>query len=210
MKLTGESKLFAGILATTIALIGATAWVMTRPVPVVSIPKETLIPPDAHRKGNADAYLYLVEFSDFQCPACGAFAPTLKTLTERYKDNLLFVYRHFPLPSHRYARQAAYAAEAAGLQGKFWEAEEYLFSHQVQFSDTFWDTMAIELDLVPEVFKNDMTSDAVKKVVERDASSARLLNLSQTPSFFLNGVLVKNLYGPQDLVKAVETAIASK
>lgn len=197
MKFTGESKLFLGILVATFALVGFAAWIFTRPTPAVTIPKETLIPADAHQKGNAQATTYLVEFSDFQCPACAAFASTVKTLTDKYQDRLLFVYRHFPLPSHQYALPAAYAAESAALQGKFWETVDYLFANQSKFSDEFFATE----------FGKDLPSDAVKKKVERDAQAARSLNLPGTPSFFLNGVLLKNLYGPNDLVKAVEGAL---
>ena len=100
MKFTGESKLFLGMLVATFAIIGMAAWAFTRPEKPVSVSKETLVPADAHKKGNPDAAVYLVEFSDFQCPACAAFAPTVQSLTDKYSDRLLFVYIHFPLLSH--------------------------------------------------------------------------------------------------------------
>ncbi len=209
MKLTGESKLFLGILIATAAIIALSAWALTRPAPVVALPRETLVPAGSHLKGNSEAAVYLVEFSDFQCPACGEFAPTVKMLTDKYPDRLLFVYRHFPLPSHAFARPAAYAAEAAALQGKFWEAEAYLFANQNSFSDEFFSTtFAQSVQLDQSQFAKDVTSDAVKKAVEQDENAAQLLGLPGTPSFFLNGVLLKNLYGPKDLVRAVEEAIS--
>ena len=208
MKLTSESKLFLGICISTLAIIGLAVLIFTRPTPVVAIPKETLVPKDAHTKGNPDARDYLVEFSDFQCPACSAFAPTVQKLTDTYKNRLLFAYRHFPLPKHPYAKTAAYAAEAAGLQGKFWEAEKILFANQNLFSDEFFSTEFAKLVQLDQAqFANDMTKETVKKTVEMDASAAQLLNLPGTPSFFLNGVLLTNLYGTEDLVKAVEAAV---
>lgn len=215
MKLTDESKLLLGILVATVAIVGLAVWAFTQPTKEISLPRETLIPENAHTKGNTEAAVYLVEFSDFQCPACGAFAPTVDALTDKYKDRLLMVYRHFPLPSHQYAPKAAYAAEAASLQGKFWEAEKILFANQSKFSDTFFSDEFVTLlasaspsgTFDPQRFLKDLTSGEVKKPVERDLSQAQLLNLPGTPAFFLNGVLLKNLLGPQDLVKAVEKAL---
>jgi len=71
-----------------------------------------------------------VEYSDFQCPACGAYYPMLEEMFAEYKDKISFTYRHFPLPQHRNANAAAYASEAAGAQGKFWEMADMLFKNQ--------------------------------------------------------------------------------
>lgn len=209
MKLTSESKFFIGILTAAVAIIGIAAVVLTRPEkPPAPLSRESLIPADSHTRGSASASAYLVEFSDFQCPACSAFAPTVEKLVNLYGDRLLFAYRHYPLPNHQYAKTAAYAAEAAGLQGKFWEAETYLFANQSQFSDEFFKSEFAKLvQLDQSQFIKDLSSDTVKKTVERDANQAQLLNLPGTPSFFLNGVLLTNLFGPQDLVKAVEDAL---
>jgi protein-disulfide isomerase len=207
MNISTETKFLTGILISILIMVGLAAWAFSRPTPSVSFSKETLIPAAAHQKGNTQATVYLVEFSDFQCPACGAFAPTVRLLTEKYKDRLLFAYRHFPLPSHAHAKNAAYAAEAAGLQGKFWEAEAYLFTNQEKFSDTFWATMATDLQLNTEIFLKDMQSDPVKKIVEKDQAQAQLFHLPGTPSFFLNGTLLTNLSTPEDLVRAVEATL---
>jgi protein-disulfide isomerase len=207
MKISSETKFLVGILISIVTMVTIAMWAFSRPIQPISFSKETLIPKATHQKGNPQAVVYLVEFSDFQCPACGAFAPTVKLLTEKYKDRLLFAYRHFPLPSHAYAKTAAYAAEAAGLQGKFWEAETYLFTNQQKFSETFWTTMATDLSLDTETFLKDMQSDSVKKVVEKDEAQAQLFHLPGTPSFFLNGTLLTDLSTPEDLVRAVEAAL---
>src|SRR3989344_2713566 len=84
-------------------------------------------------KGNRDAQVVLIEYSDFQCPACAFYYPLLKNLTEEFGDKIAMVYRHFPLPNHQNAKPAAYAAEAAGRQGKFWEMHDMVFENQEEW-----------------------------------------------------------------------------
>lgn len=194
MKLSAESKIFLWILLGTALLIGAAVWFFSKPTKPVVLSRETLIPSDTYTKGNQHASVYLVEFSDFQCPACAAFAPTVDMLTEKYKDQLLFAYRHFPLPQHEFAKKAAYAAEASGT---FWDTASYFFKNQKNFSDVFFASYPAP------------TKEVMEKV-ERDLTDAKKLNLKSTPSFFLNGVLLTNLYSTNDLVTAVEKAIQNK
>ena len=197
MKFTSESKFLLGILAVTAIVVGAAVWFFSRPTPIVTISKETLIAADSQSLGNKDATNYLVEFSDFQCPACRAYVPAVSELATKYSDKLLIVYRHFPLPQHAYAKQAAYIAEAAGLEGKFWETAKMLFDNQDAFSDEFFSTQ----------FPQFTPNDAIKQKVDRDLNLARMLKISSTPTFFLNGIILKNLFGPQDLVTAVEKVL---
>lgn len=208
MKLTGESKFFIGVFVSTILVIGLAAVFLTKPPTVVTIPKETLIPQTAHTKGNATASAYLVEFSDFQCPACRAMAPTVSLLTEKYKDDLLFVYRHFPLSQHAFAKKAAYAAEAAAKQDKFWEAEKLLFDNQDNFSDEFFSSKFPELlFLDKEQYETDMKSKDIIDLVNNDLNIAGQLNLPGTPSFFLNGVRIE-VSGANDLEEKIKGAIS--
>lgn len=209
MKLTSESKFFISILVVTIAIIGIAAVVMTQPEkPPVPVAREELIPSDAHTKGNASASAYLVEFSDYECPSCRIFESTIEKLIEQHKDTLLFSYRHFPLPGHQYAVPAAVAAEAAAKQGKFWEAGKLLFENQNKFSEEFFSTQFAKLAQLDELqFKKDVASQEVKDIVARSLAQARSLKLPGTPSFFLNGVHLKNLESPEDLVTAVEEAL---
>lgn len=209
MTISSETKFFLGILLTTIVIIAIAMILLSRPVPTLTLPKETLVPQSAHTKGNKDAKVYLVEFSDFQCPACAAFAPIIESLVEKNKNELLFVYRHYPLANHQFAVPSALAAESASVQGKFWEAAAYLFTNQDKFSDTLWSTMATDLTLDKAQFTKDMTAQTGKSTIDQDLSLATALNLPGTPTFFLNGVLMKNLNTPQDLVALVEAAITS-
>lgn len=207
MTISSETKFLLGILLTTVVIITVAMIFLSRPVATLTLPKETLVPTSAHTKGNKDALVYLVEFSDFQCPACAAFAPVVESLVEKNKNELLFVYRHFPLPKHQFAIPAALAAEAASTQGKFWEAATYLFANQDKFSDALWDIMATNLSLDNAQFKKDMTAQTGKSTIDQDLSLATALNLPGTPTFFLNGALIKNLNSPQDLIAAVETVL---
>ncbi|MEX1063708.1 MAG: thioredoxin domain-containing protein [Candidatus Paceibacterota bacterium] len=144
-------------------------------------------------KGNPEAAVTLVEYSDFQCPACGAFYPVLKQIHEDYGDQLKFVYRHFPLKQiHPNAEPAARAAEAAGLQGKFWEMHDLLFENQISWSDqrnvdeTF-EQYASGLGLDIDKFKEDFSSGAVKDAVDADVDGGFSAGVNATPTFFLNG-----------------------
>src|SRR5699024_4048070 len=84
-----------------------------------------------HVRGNPDAKVVLVEYGDYQCPGCAGIAPALNTIADRYSEDLAFVFRNFPLSSiHPNAKVAAATAEAAGLQGKFWEMHDKLYQEQ--------------------------------------------------------------------------------
>ncbi len=149
-------------------------------------------------KGNPDAYVTLVEYSDFQCPACRSYYPMLKKLNEKYPDNLRIVYRHFPLVQiHQHATRAAQAAEAAGMQGKFWEMHDMIFNTQDSWSESdnpkqFFADLAGTLGLDVEKFERDIESDEVMEKVKRDTNSGIKLGVSATPTFYLNGRKLAN------------------
>ncbi len=146
----------------------------------------------SHIKGNPDATVKLVEFSDLQCPACASFQPVVKDLVEQYGEKLSFEYKHFPLPMHPYAIQAAVAAEAAGQQGKFFEFHDKVFENQKTWSNSatpnvFFMQYAEELGLDMQKFKKHMNSSVLKDQVEAQFNEGQEAGVSGTPSFFLNG-----------------------
>ena len=115
-----------------IVLVGFGIWKLAS-APEVSNEKASLleITEKDWVKGSADAPVTLVEYTDFQCPACGAYYPLIKQLTEEFGDKVRVVIRHYPLIEiHKNALSGARAAEAAGRQGKFWEMYDILFSNQ--------------------------------------------------------------------------------
>ena len=145
-----------------------------------------------HVQGNKDATVTLVEYSDFQCPACASFQPVLKEILATYGEQLRFEYKHYPLPIHQYAQQAAIAAEAAGQQGKFFEYHDALFENQNEWSKSptpvaFFNKYAEELGLDVEKFKQQQKASLLRDAVRDDLNEARELGLTGTPTFYLNG-----------------------
>lgn len=146
-----------------------------------------------HIKGAEDSVVTLIEYSDFQCPACKSYEPVVQQLTEYYGDTITFVYRHFPLRSiHRNAQLAGQASEAAGLQGKFWEMHDVLFAEQSRWANSanpqgMFEDYAEQLGLDVEQFKTDIESDDVIGKVNKDYRTGNQAGISGTPSFVLNG-----------------------
>jgi len=142
-------------------------------------------------KGNLEAGVVLVEYSDFQCPACAAAAKLLEEILPSYLDKVKFEYRHFPLVNiHRYAKTAAEAAECALDQGKFWEYHDLLFSQQNSLARQDLENYATQAGLNVELWNDCLTTHAKKYAVEKDLAEAKSLRLGGTPSFFLNNQLV--------------------
>ncbi|MDO8451982.1 MAG: thioredoxin domain-containing protein [bacterium] len=185
MKLSSESKLFLGIICVTIAIVAGAMILFSRPTPTIS--QDDLVPEGAITKGNSDATVFLVEFSDFQCPACKAVKPVVDNLLKAYPNELLFVYRHFPLSQHPFGEESARAAESASVQGKFWEMYEFLFANQENLSSEKIREGAAALGLDIPKFELDKESQAVKDTVARDLASGTRLGVNSTPTFYLNG-----------------------
>lgn len=142
--------------------------------------------------GTDSAKIKLVEFSDFQCPACAAVEPYLKNIRANYPTEVVFIYRHFPLPQHNWARPAAYVAEAAGQQGKFWEMHDKLFETQEQWiglSDgkEFFLKLAKDLNLNEENVRKILDENVYKSKIDKDIAEGQRLGVSSTPTFYLNG-----------------------
>lgn len=165
--------------------------------------------------GPIDAPIQLIEYSDFQCPACAAYESVLKQIKSEYSDTLEFAYRHFPLRSiHPHAQLAGQAAEAAGLQGKFWEMHEKIFETQPIWSvrprvDDFFVDLASEIGLDTEQFEDDLRSDIVKSAVDADYLSAINAGVSATPTFILNGNRIPNPAGIEQFRQVLDAALAA-
>jgi protein-disulfide isomerase len=152
--------------------------------------------------GNADASVILVEYSDFQCPACKAYREVIAGLHESFADDqLAIVFRHFPLKTiHPQATLAAEAAEAAGKQGKFWEMHDAIFDGQQEWSGSrntkqAFREYARDLDLNVDQFMEDLESQEVRTAVEADYQSGIKLRINSTPTFFINGERIGNPQG---------------
>lgn len=156
----------------------------------------------------------LIEYSDFQCPACAFFSPILEKLSKDLDGKIKIAYRHFPLPQHKNAKIAAYAAEAAGAQGKFFEISAKIFENQKDWSDisendakNLFKKMALELGLNIEQFEKDREGEEIKDSVKKDLNDGRTLGINSTPTFYLNGKKMQNLTSYDAFKKAVEEEV---
>ena len=167
----------------------------------------------AHILGPADAAVTLEEFGDFQCPPCGRLSEPINQLQKQ--SNIRVIYRNFPLPVHQHAKEAAYAAEAAALQGRFWEMHDMLFREQAVWSNSgdaraLFTTYAGMLQLDLGRFKQDMESSEVQHRVEVDKERGTAIGVSNTPTIFLNNQAVPPpQLNPEGLAAAVESAMKS-
>jgi len=146
--------------------------------------------------GSPTAAVTVEEFADFQCPTCGSTHPIMKEIQSTYGSKIRFVYREFPLPMHDKGYDAAVAAEAAGLQGKFWAMQDQLFTNQQAWSGAnatykqLWSDYAQKIGLDVQQWQNDVAGIAAKSRVDLDMQRGKALNVSSTPSIFINGELV--------------------
>jgi peptidyl-prolyl cis-trans isomerase B (cyclophilin B) len=164
------------------------------PKPATCTPFPLNVRADDHLKGNPQATTTIIEYADFQCPACAAFAPQMKALMAAVSDTVRLVYRHFPLQQHDKARIAAHAAEAAASQGKFWEMHDLLYEKQSEWKDkpvveitATFKAYAQQLGLDLARFERDLASDAVAARVQRDFESGEAAGVLGTPFAFLDG-----------------------
>ena len=209
--MTKEIKILGAIVVVVVAaaIIGAGFYRNSvQSVPVTgtnsntnqksTIPPETLVRPDSPTLGSPDASVTLVEFLDPECEACAAFAPVVKKILKDYEGKLRLVVRYMPL--HPNSIKAATFLEAAGEQGKYWQAQEMLFARQPEWGTKHGPATTPQAD-VPALFKKyaaelglDQTKiDAAEREkryqtkLDRDLADGRTLGVRQTPSFFVNG-----------------------
>src|SRR6266513_5384522 len=170
----------------------------------------------AHIRGNPDAPVTLEEFGDFQCPPCGKFSEFVEELLKEYNSRLRLVFRNFPLSGHEHAREAALAAEAAGLHGKFWEMHDTLYREQETWTKApnvreLFESYAGTIGLDVDQFKKDMGGDKARERVDSDRALADFLGVKATPTLFINNRPVdpkdKN---PEGVRAAINAALNEK
>jgi protein-disulfide isomerase len=162
-----------------------------------------------HIKGTLQAPVILVEYGDFQCPYCGAAHPILKEIEKIYKDQMAFVFRHFPLAeSHPYAQAAAVAAEAAANQDRFWQMHDLIFENQLNLSPDTLLLLAEALKLNIKSFQKDIKDTKLIEKVEADFESGIISGVNGTPSFYINGAKFNGSYDKHSLSHAIENALS--
>lgn len=147
-----------------------------------------------HTVGSESATVTVVEFADFQCPACGAAHPIVQQVLNEYEGRIEYVFRHFPLPGHRHARIAAQAAEAAGQQDKFFEMGDLLFVNQEEWSNSnnpeeIFVGYAEQLELDVAAFQEALDNDDLRQEIQSDLNTGMELGVNSTPTFFINGTM---------------------
>lgn len=150
----------------------------------------------SHTKGPKDAWVTIVEVSDFQCPFCNRVNPTLKQVQDKYGDDVRIAFKHNALPFHQRAKPAAKAAECAGDQGKFWEMHDQLFANQRQLEDADLEKYAAAVGVNMGEWKSCYNSNKHDAKIDGDQRQASALGARGTPAFFING---RYLSGAQPL-----------
>ena len=141
-----------------------------------------------HVAGSAAALVTLVEYGDYQCPFCGQAYPLVKAIQRQLGQRLRFVFRNFPLTNaHPFAEAAAEAAEAAAIQGKFWEMHDLLYENQASLGPELLVEAASSLKLDVKLFLGDLKERKYKERVRRDFMGGVRSGVNGTPGFFVNG-----------------------
>jgi protein-disulfide isomerase len=208
------------VIVALVAILTLGAGIMLyrakRPVPV-TISKEKGVgqesPEKVHARGPANAAVTLEEFGDFQCPPCGALEEPLQQIERDYASSLRLIFRNFPFTNHEHAYAAAYAAEVAGLQGRFWEMHDLLYREQAVWAKTqdvqsLFNSYAGMIGLDLERFKKDAGGEEVKAKVESDRKRGEALGVKNTPTIFINNQSVPPAsLNPTDLRAAIDAAV---
>jgi protein-disulfide isomerase len=163
-----------------------------------------------HVRGPSDARVTLIEYGDFQCPACEAYFPVVEQLYNESSSTMKMVFRHFPLPQHPNAVPAAIASEAAAVQGKFWEMFSLLYGNHADWTEmpdptSVFVGYATKIGLNIEQFKMDLASSTLKAKITASSDEGVKIGINQTPTFFVNGKVIQN---PQSYA-AFKSIIAS-
>ncbi|OGP60545.1 MAG: hypothetical protein A2V67_15160 [Deltaproteobacteria bacterium RBG_13_61_14] len=158
-------------------------------------------------RGNPEAKVTIVEFSDFQCPYCQRMANSLEEILKEYPNDVKLYFKHRPLNSiHPHAQGAAEAAFAAAAQGKFWQMHDVIFKNRAALDQASLEKYAAEIGLDMNKFKAAMQDHAYKDQVDKDAKEAEQYEINSTPTLFINGYYVQN--PSPDVVKAqIEAAL---
>ena len=149
------------------------------------------VTPNAHdqKQGPDNAPHTLIEYGDYQCPACGQAAPVVAKLVKHFGDKLQFIFRNYPLDQHVFAEPAAETALFAAEQGKFWEMHDALYKHQAEFSEELFPKLAKQVGLDPGALSTALSGKKYSKQITSEIASGDKAGVPGTPTFFLDGKL---------------------
>lgn len=205
------------MIVVFLLIFGGIGYLIVRNNNIATAPvsKDQLITATSHSTNDPNAKVNLVEFGDYQCPACGEAYPIVEQVLSDYKNNpqFNFVFRNFPLPQHQFAPLAAEAAEAAGAQGHYWDMYNLLYSNQntwVNSSDplTIFVGYATQLKLDVNRFKTEVQAAKYADAINQDEQAGLALGIDSTPTFFLNGVKMVGVQNFTDFKARIDAALA--
>lgn len=211
--MNSDVKIILGILVLTVVIIGGGAALLGRSSSSSGkiVDAALLVKSGSPTLGPENAPVAIVEFADFQCPACAAAHPVLQKVFLQYGDKVRFVFRHFPLTqTHEHALAAASAAEAAKAQGKFWEMHDLLLTRQSSWSQDgsgAFTEYAKELGLDTERFTQETGDGTHRQRIEEDAADGRQAGVNQTPTIFINGKPYMGSLNMKSVSSAIDAAL---
>ena len=205
-----DTKVIGIIIIITILIFGGGIFMLSKNTPVTTqgntvSSKTELVKPNTLVRKAPQEKVTVVEFGDFQCPACASAEVLVETLLQKYPKTVTVAFRHFPLPQHKNAVISAYAAEAANAQGKFWEMVKLLYDNQTAWSESGDPTAqfvqyAKQLNLNVEEFTASIQNKTFSTKVEEDLQDGISLGVNSTPTFYVNGRKIET----QNLLRVVE------
>ena len=208
-----------GALVLTAVIIGAFLLAGAKPGEAPESNPVASLPPVSESDwviGSATSTNVLIEYSDFQCPACASYFPLVEQVVKEYSGEIKFVYRHFPLAQHPYAPSASAASEAAGMQGKFWEMYRILFENQTEWvaaadesaAKKLFAVYAARLGLNATQFSSDIEKAEVADKVMEQYRGGVAAEVNATPTFFMNGYKLQNPTGLASFKQQIDEIIA--
>jgi len=192
-----DAKVVLGIgIATLVILVAGVFFVSKSTKPENQnqpVDQSMLIRPDSNKTVAANSKVTVVEFGDYQCPACGSVHPLIKQILNENKDTMTLVFRNFPLSQHANAQIAAEAAEAAGEQGKYWEMHDLLFEKQTDWAENkkpldIFVSYAEALQLDVNKFKQAVNDKKFAAKIQADTNDGNAIGINSTPTFFIDGI----------------------
>jgi len=176
----------------------------------LSAPRVTVASDPTRARGNADAPITIVEFSDYQCPYCHQVEPTIEAVLAKYGDKVRFAYRDFPLRNiHEHAEMAAEASRCALEQGKFWEYHDQLFKATNLDKESLVQ-YARNANADPQKFEACLTSEKYKAGIDKDIEDGRKAGVSGTPTFFINGISTSGAQQQDTFTRIIDDELARK
>lgn len=208
------NKKVIGIIIAIIIVVAGFLW-LTKPKTSTSTGGAGVA--SNHIEGKGTKNVTLVEYGDFQCPACGQYYPLVKAVAEKYNDDIFFQFRNYPLESlHQNARASARAAEAANIQGKFWEMYDIIYTDQKSW-ESVSDPLSVFKQYAQQIgvadltkFETDYKSAEVNSIINADLQAGQKFSITGTPTFILDGVKIDNPASADAFYKLIDDAIAKK